>query len=138
MSGSVNRVILIGNLCAAPDMRRTNDGRPIANFRMATNETWKDKNTGEKKERAEFHSVVCFVEGLCGIIEKYLEKGSKVYIEGQLQTRKWQDQEGNDRYSTRRSVSGVVGALSPSRRLWTIWRMIWRIYPFSFYYSVLR
>tara|TARA_R110000868_G_scaffold34457_2_gene124507 strand:- start:1342 stop:1836 length:495 start_codon:yes stop_codon:yes gene_type:complete len=103
---SLNKVILIGNLGAAPEMRRTNDGKPIANLSIATSESWKDKNTGEKRERTEWHRVVCFVEGLCGIIEKYLEKGSKVYIEGQLQTRKWQDQEGNDRYSTEIVMQG--------------------------------
>jgi single-strand DNA-binding protein len=100
MAGSVNKVILIGNLGADPEIRRTQDGRPIANLRIATSETWRDKATGERKERTEWHRVVIFSEGLCRIAEQYLKKGSKVYIEGQLQTRKWQDQQGQDRYST--------------------------------------
>jgi single-strand DNA-binding protein len=101
MAGSVNKVILIGNLGADPEMRKTNDGRPIANLRIATSESWKDKATGEKREKTEWHRVVIFSEGLCRIAEQYLKKGAKVYIEGQLQTRKWQDKEsGQDRYST--------------------------------------
>ena len=101
MAGSVNKVILIGNLGADPEIRKTNDGRPIANLRIATSESWKDKATGEKREKTEWHRVVIFSEGLCRIAEQYLKKGSKVYIEGQLQTRKWQDKDtGADRYST--------------------------------------
>lgn len=100
MAGSVNKVILVGNLGADPEIRRTQDGRPIANLRIATSESWKDKNSGEKREKTEWHRVVIFNEGLCRVVEQYLKKGAKVYIEGQLQTRKWQDQTGQDRYST--------------------------------------
>jgi single-strand DNA-binding protein len=100
MAGSVNKVILIGNLGADPEIRRTQDGRPIANLRVATSDTWRDKATGERREKTEWHRVVIFNEGLCKIAEQYLKKGSKVYLEGALQTRKWQDQSGQDRYST--------------------------------------
>lgn len=100
MAGSVNKVILVGNLGKDPEIRRTQDGRPIANLRIATTESWRDKNSGEKREKTEWHSVVIFNEGLCKVAEQYLRKGAKVYIEGQLQTRKWQDQQGQDRYST--------------------------------------
>jgi len=100
MAGSVNKVILVGNLGKDPEIRRTQDGRPIANLRVATTESWRDKNSGERREKTEWHSVVIFNEGLCRVAEQYLRKGSKVYIEGQLQTRKWQDQQGQDRYST--------------------------------------
>jgi len=100
MAGSVNKVILIGNLGKDPEIRRTQDGRPIANLRVATTETWRDKASGERREKTEWHSVVIFNEGLCRVAEQYLKKGAKVYIEGQLQTRKWQDQSGNDRYTT--------------------------------------
>ena len=100
MAGSVNKVILIGNLGADPEIKRTQDGRPIANLRIATSEQWRDKNTGERKEKTEWHRVVIFSEGLCKIAEQYLKKGSKVYIEGQLQTRKWTDQQGVEKYST--------------------------------------
>jgi single-strand DNA-binding protein len=100
MAGSVNKVILIGNLGADPEIRRTQDGRPIANLRVATSDTWRDKATGERREKTEWHRVVVFSEGLCRVVEQYLKKGSKVYLEGQLQTRKWQDQQGQDRYST--------------------------------------
>lgn len=100
MAGSVNKVILIGNLGADPEIRHTQDGNPICNLRIATSETWRDRNTGDRRERTEWHRVVIFSEGLCKIAEQYLRKGSKVYIEGQLQTRKWQDQSGQDRYST--------------------------------------
>jgi single-strand DNA-binding protein len=100
MAGSVNKVILVGNLGKDPEMRRTQDGRPIANLRIATSESWRDKTTGERREKTEWHSVVIFSEGLCKVAEQYLKKGSKVYIEGQLQTRKWQDQSGQERYST--------------------------------------
>src|SRR6202521_4465700 len=100
MAGSVNKVILIGNLGKDPEIRRMQDGRPIANFSVATSETWRDKETGERKEKTEWHRVVIFNEGLAKIAEQYLKKGSKVYLEGSLQTRKWQDQSGQDRYST--------------------------------------
>ena len=100
MAGSVYKVILIGNLGADPEVRRTQDGRPIVNLRVATTETWRDKATSERKERTEWHRVVIFSEGLAKVAEQYLKKGSKVYLEGQLQTRKWQDQQGQDRYST--------------------------------------
>ena len=100
MAGSINKVILIGNLGADPEIRRTQDGRPIANLRIATSESWRDRNTGERREKTEWHTVVIFSEGLCKVVEQYLRKGSKVYLEGQLQTRKWQDRDGNDRYST--------------------------------------
>jgi single-strand DNA-binding protein len=100
MAGSINKVILVGNLGKDPEIRRTQDGRPIANLRVATSESWRDKASGEKRERTEWHSVVIFSEGLCRVVEQYLKKGSKVYIEGQLQTRKWQGQDGQDRYST--------------------------------------
>src|SRR5437868_7730277 len=100
MAGSVNKVILIGNLGKDPEIRRTQDGRPVANLSVATSETWRDKATGERRERTEWHRVVIFNEGLCRIAEQYLKKGSKVYLEGQLQTRKWQDQSGQDNYST--------------------------------------
>ena len=93
MAGSVNKVILIGNLGADPEIKRTQDGRPIANLRIATSDTWRDKATGERKEKTEWHRVVIFSEGLCKIAEQYLKKGAKVYIEGQLQTRKWTDQQ---------------------------------------------
>jgi single-strand DNA-binding protein len=100
MAGSVNKVILIGNLGADPEIRRTQDGRPIANLRVATSESWRDKSTGERREKTEWHRVVIFSEGLCRVVEQYLKKGAKVYLEGQLQTRKWQDQQGQDRYTT--------------------------------------
>jgi single-strand DNA-binding protein len=100
MAGSVNKVILVGNLGADPEIRRTQDGRPIVNLRVATTDSWRDKGTGERKERTEWHRVVIFSEGLAKVAEQYLKKGSRVYLEGQLQTRKWQDQGGQDRYST--------------------------------------
>lgn len=108
---SVNKVILVGNLGADPDVKRTQDGRPIVNFSVATSESWKDKNSGERREKTEWHRVVIFNEGLAGVAEKYLRKGSKVYLEGQLQTRKWQDQSGNDRYSTEVVLQGFKGTL---------------------------
>lgn len=100
MAGSVNKVILVGNLGADPEMRRLNSGDQIANLRIATSESWRDRQTGERKDRTEWHSVVIFNENLAKVAEQYLKKGAKVYIEGALQTRKWQDQNGNDRYST--------------------------------------
>ncbi len=112
MAGSVNKVILVGNLGKDPEMRRTQDGRPIANLRVATSESWRDKATGEKREKTEWHSVVIFNENLCKVAEQYLRKGSKVYIEGQLQTRKWQGQDGQDRYSTEVVLQGFNGQLT--------------------------
>ena len=112
MSGSVNKVILVGNLGADPEIRRTQDGRPIANLRVATTETWRDRNSGERRERTEWHRVVIFSEGLCKIAEQYLRKGSKVYLEGQLQTRKWQDQSGQDRYTTEVVIQRFRGDLT--------------------------
>ena len=111
MAGSVNKVILIGNLGADPEIRRTQDGRPIANMRIATSETWRDRNSGERRERTEWHRVVCFQEGLCRVIEQYVKKGSKVYIEGQLQTREWEDQQGQKRYSTEVVLQGFNSVL---------------------------
>ncbi len=112
MAGSVNKVILIGNLGADPEIRRTQDGRPVANLRLATSESWKDKTSGERKEKTEWHRVVIFNENLCRIAEQYLKKGSKVFIEGALQTRKWQDQSGQDRYSTEVVLQGFRGELT--------------------------
>ena len=112
MAGSVNKVILIGNLGADPEIRRTQDSRPVANLRLATSESWKDKTTGERKEKTEWHRVVIFNENLCRIAEQYLKKGSKVFIEGALQTRKWQDQSGQDRYSTEVVLQGFRGELT--------------------------
>jgi len=112
MAGSVNKVILVGNLGADPEIRRTQDGRPIANLRIATSESWRDRNTGERREKTEWHRVVIFNEGLCKVAESYLRKGSKVYLEGQLQTRKWQDQSGQDRYSTEVVLQGFSSNLT--------------------------
>jgi single-strand DNA-binding protein len=100
MAGSVNKVILVGNLGKDPDVRRTNSGDPIVNLSVATSETWRDKGTGERKERTEWHRVVIFNENLAKVAEQYLRKGSKVFLEGQLQTRKWTDKDGAERYST--------------------------------------
>ena len=100
MAGSVNKVILVGNLGADPEIRRLNSGDPVVNIRIATSETWRDKNSGERKERTEWHNVVIFNDSLAKVAEQYLKKGMKVYVEGQLQTRKWQDQSGQDRYTT--------------------------------------
>src|ERR687893_1280783 len=100
MAGSVNKVIVVGNLGRDPEVRRLGNGEPVVNLRIATSETWKDKNTGERKEKTEWHSVVIFNENLGRVAKSYLRKGSKVYIEGQLQTRKWQDNSGQDKYST--------------------------------------
>lgn len=112
MAGSVNKVILIGNLGRDPEVRSFQNGGKVCNLRIATSETWKDRNTGERKERTEWHSVAIFQEGLVRIAEQYLRKGSKVYIEGQLQTRKWQDQSGQDRYSTEVVLQGFGGTLT--------------------------
>src|SRR5262244_2814263 len=100
MAGSVNKVILVGNLGKDPEIRHTQDGRPIANLSVATSETWRDKATGERREKTEWHRVVIFNEGLTKVAEKYLHKGSKVYLEGQLQTRKWTNKDGQEQYST--------------------------------------
>jgi len=112
MAGSVNKVILIGNLGQDPEVKSFQNGGRIANLRIATSESWKDKQTGEKKERTEWHSVVLQSDGLVGVAERFLRKGSKVYIEGQLRTRKWQDASGNDRYTTEVSVGGIGGVLT--------------------------
>ncbi len=112
MAGSVNKVILVGNLGADPEVRHTQNGDPIVNLRLATSETWKDRNSGERRERTEWHRVVIFNENLGRIAEQYLRKGSKVYVEGQLQTRKWQDQNGNDRYSTEVVLQRFRGELT--------------------------
>ena len=112
MAGSVNKVILIGNLGRDPEVRTFQNGGKVCNLRIATSETWKDRNTGERRERTEWHTVAIFQEGLVRIAEQYLRKGSKVYIEGKLQTRKWQDQSGNDRYSTEVVLQGYDGVLT--------------------------
>ena len=112
MAGSVNKVILVGNLGKDPEIRRTQDGRPIANLSVATSESWRDKATGERKEKTEWHRVVIFNEGLCKVAEQYLKKGAKVYIEGQLQTRKWTDQSGVEKYSTEVVLQGFNSNLT--------------------------
>ena len=112
MAGSVNKVILVGNLGKDPEIRRTQDGRPIANLSIATSETWRDKGTGERKEKTEWHRVVIFNEGLCKVAEQYLKKGAKVYIEGALQTRKWTDQSGVEKYSTEVVLQGFNSTLT--------------------------
>lgn len=112
MAGSVNKVILVGNLGRDPEVRTFQNGGKVCNLRIATSENWKDKNTGERRERTEWHSIAIFSEGLVRVAEQYLRKGSKVYIEGQLQTRKWQDQSGNDRYSTEVVLQGFGSTLT--------------------------
>jgi len=112
MAGSVNKVILIGNLGADPEVRTFQNGGKVCNIRIATSENWKDKNTGERREKTEWHTVAIFQEGLVRVAEQYLRKGSKVYIEGKLQTRKWQDQSGQDRYSTEVVLNGYDGTLT--------------------------
>jgi single-strand DNA-binding protein len=112
MAGSVNKVILVGNLGTDPEVKSFQNGGRIANLRIATSESWKDRQTGERKERTEWHNVVLQSDGLVGVAERYLRKGSKVYIEGQLRTRKWQDQNGNDRYTTEVSVGGMGGVMT--------------------------
>lgn len=112
MAGSVNKVILIGNLGADPEVRHTQDGRPIANLRVATSDSWRDKATGERRERTEWHRVVIFNEGLAKIAEQYLRKGSKVYLEGSIQTRKWEDQSGQERYTTEIVLQGFNAQLT--------------------------
>ncbi len=111
MAGSVNKVILVGNLGRDPEVRTTQDGKPIVNMSLATSESWRDRNTGERRERTEWHRVVIFNERLADVAQKYLHKGSKVYIEGQLQTRKWQDQSGQDKYSTEVVLQNFRGEL---------------------------
>src|ERR1700704_6325409 len=112
MAGSVNKVILVGNLGKAPEGRRMQDGRPVVNMSVATSESWRDKATGERKEKTEWHRVVIFNEGLAKIAEQYLKKGSKVYLEGALQTRKWTDQQGVEKYSTEVVLQGFNSALT--------------------------
>ena len=112
MAGSVCKVILVGNLGADPEVKSFQNGGKVCNLRIATSESWKDKSSGERKERVEWHSVAIFSEGLAGIAERYLRKGSKVYIEGQLRTRKWQDQSGNDRYTTEVVLQGPGAVLT--------------------------
>lgn len=112
MAGSLNKVMLIGNLGADPEVRSFQNGGKVCNLRIATTETWKDRTSGEKQERTEWHTVAIFSEGLVGVAERFLRKGSKVFIEGQLQTRKWQDQQGNDRYSTEVVIRGLNGTLT--------------------------
>jgi single-strand DNA-binding protein len=111
MAGSVNKVTLLGNVGRDPEIRSTQGGNRIANFSIATSETWKDKNSGEKKERTEWHRIVIFNDGLVGVVDKYVRKGSKLYIEGSLQTRKWTDQQGQERYSTEVVLSAFNGQL---------------------------
>lgn len=111
MSASVNKVIIVGNLGADPEVKRTQDGRPVVGLSVATSESWRDKNTGERREKSEWHRVAIWNEGLCKVAEQFLRKGSKVYLEGQLQTRKWQDQNGNDRYSTEVVLQNFNSAL---------------------------
>lgn len=111
MAGSVNKVILVGNLGADPEIRTFSNGGRVANLRIATSESWKDRTSGERKEKTDWHTVAIFADGLVGVVEKYLRKGSKVYVEGKLQTRKWQDQSGNDRYSTEVVIQNYGGTL---------------------------
>ena len=112
MAGSLNKVMLIGNLGADPEIRSFQNGGRVCNLRIATSEQWKDRNTGERQERTEWHTVAIFSEGLVNVAENYLKKGSKVFVEGQLQTRKWQDQNGQDRYSTEVVLRGFNGTLT--------------------------
>ena len=112
MAGSLIKVMLIGNLGQDPEVKSFQNGGKVCNLRIATSEQWKDKNSGERQERTEWHSVAIFSEGLVSVAERYLRKGSKVYVEGQLQTRKWQDQQGNDRYSTEIVLRGFNGTLT--------------------------
>ena len=112
MSGSVNKVILVGNLGRDPEIRFAQNGNKIANFSIATSETWRDKNSGERKEKTEWHRIVVFTEGLANIVEKYLKKGSKVYIEGALQTRKWTGTDGVEKYSTEIVLQGFNSTLT--------------------------
>lgn len=111
MAGSLNKVMLIGNVGADPEIRDLDANRSVANLRIATSNSWTDKQTGEKKEQTHWHSIVVWVDGLVGIIEKYVKKGSRIYVEGELQTRKWQDKDGNDRYSTEVVLTGFDAKL---------------------------
>lgn len=111
MAGSVNKVILIGNVGRDPEIRRTNDGRPIANISLATSKTWRDRTSGERREKTEWHRVVVFSEGLCRVIEQYVKKGSKLYVEGELQTREWEDQQGQRRFTTEVAIQNFGGTL---------------------------
>ena len=112
MAGSVNKVILVGNVCNDPEVRSFNNGGKVANFSLATNESWRDKKTGERKEKAEFHKVAIMSDGLVSVVEKYVKKGSKLYIEGNLRTRKWQDRDGNDKYTTEIVLNGFSSTLT--------------------------
>ncbi len=112
MAGSINKVILVGNLGADPDVRTTQDGREIANLSLATSESWKDKNTGERRDKTEWHRVVIFQPSLVGIAKQYLKKGSKIFLEGSLQTRKWTDNNGQDRYTTEIVIQGYNGGFT--------------------------
>ena len=112
MAGSVNKVILVGNLGADPEVRSFQNGGKVCNIRIATSESWKDRNTGERQERTEWHNVAIFSEGLVGVAERFLRKGSKIYVEGQLRTRKWQDQSGQDRYTTEVVLQGPGAVLT--------------------------
>jgi len=112
MAGSVNKVIIVGNLGADPEVKSFQNGGKVCNLRIATSESWKDKSSGDKQERTEWHSVAIFSEGLAGVAERFLRKGSKVYIEGQLRTRKWQDQQGNDKFSTEVVLQGPGAVLT--------------------------
>ena len=112
MAGSVNKVILIGNVGKDPEVRSFNNGGKVCNFSLATSESWKDKQTGERKEKTDWHNIAIFNEGLVGIVERYVKKGSKVYIEGALKTRKWQDRDGNDKYTTEVVLQGFNGSLT--------------------------
>jgi single stranded DNA-binding protein len=126
MAGSVNKVILVGNLGADPEIRRLNSGEPVVNLSVATSETWRDKNSGERRERTEWHRVVIFNENLAKVAENYLKKGSKVYIEGQLQTRKWQDQNGQDKYTTEIVLQRFRGDSADARQPRRGRRLLWR------------
>jgi len=112
MAGSVNKVILIGNLGRDPEIRTTQDGKEIANLTLATSESWRDRNTGERREKTEWHRIVVFNDGLIGVIKSYLHKGSKIYVEGALQTRKWTDQSGAEKYSTEIVLQGFGSTLT--------------------------
>jgi len=112
MAGSINKVILVGNVGSDPEIRSFNNGGKVANFSLATSESWRDKQSGEKREKTEWHRVAIFQEGLVGVVERYVKKGSKLYIEGKLQTRKWQDRDGNDKYTTEVVLQGYGGNLT--------------------------
>ena len=112
MAGSVNKVILIGNVGKDPEIRTFGNGGKVANFSIATSESWKDRNSGERKEKTDWHNIAVFNDGLVGVIERYVKKGSKLYIEGKLQTRKWQDRDGNDKYTTEVVLQGYGGTLT--------------------------